>query len=66
MARHPGTPNGIIEPERSGCADPIVRDAVCNRCGLPFTLPEWDDRHTDPEWTVGGDVHARCCPCWGS
>lgn len=31
----------------------------CSQCNEPFTIDEWDDRHTDYE---GGDCHAKCCP----
>lgn len=39
-------------------ADWIARQQ-CSQCNEPFSIEEWDDRHTDDD---GGDCHARCCP----
>ncbi len=36
-----------------------VKSQRCSQCGEPFSLDEWEDRHTDDE---GGDCHAECCP----
>jgi hypothetical protein len=46
-----------------GWADDVadVANARCAVCGKPFTIDEWNDRHSpkaDPEQ----DVHAACCP----
>jgi len=32
----------------------------CDECGLPFTLKEWEDRHTSVKDGVS-DIHGRCC-----
>lgn len=34
---------------------------VCDVCECPFTITEWDDRHSaGPDQTL--EVHADCCP----
>ena len=34
---------------------------LCAECGQPFTLEEWDDRHTGAEDDGWPDIHAACC-----
>ena len=36
-----------------------VKCRRCSQCNEPFSVDEWEDRHTDAD---GDDCHAECCP----
>lgn len=38
--------------------DNPAEGVICHFCDLPFTLEEWEGRHSDED---GEDVHERCC-----
>lgn len=40
-------------------ADEPLGPPLCAECGEPFTVAEWDERHSGDD---GEDLHEECCP----